>query len=143
VVAPASLRDALRAAKFVTDWHTALPTQAAPARFLQQGFFARHVRRMRAVYQARQRIVDVLTDRFAGHLQVIPAAAGLHLAATAAAPAEELAAVLGRASAAGVALLPLSMYGVDRPTRPGTRACAGSAAASPTEPARRAHGGCP
>jgi GntR family transcriptional regulator/MocR family aminotransferase len=100
--------------------HTALPTQAALARFLQQGFFARHVRRMRAVYQARhQRIVDVLTDRFAGHLQVIPAAAGLHLAATAAAPAEELAAVLGRASAAGVALLPLSMYGVDRPTRPG------------------------
>jgi GntR family transcriptional regulator / MocR family aminotransferase len=120
VVAPASLRDALRAAKFVTDWHTALPTQAALARFLQQGYFARHVRRMRAVYQARhQQIVDVLTDRFAGHLQVIPAAAGLHLAATAAAPAEELAAVLGRASAAGVALLPLSMYGVDRPTRPG------------------------
>jgi GntR family transcriptional regulator / MocR family aminotransferase len=120
VVAPASLRDALRAAKFVTDWHTALPTQAALARFLQQGYFARHVRRMRAVYQARhQQIVDVLTDRFAGHLQVIPAAAGLHLAATAAAPAEELAAVLRRASAAGVALLPLSMYGVDRPTRPG------------------------
>jgi GntR family transcriptional regulator/MocR family aminotransferase len=75
---------------------------------------------MRVVYQARhRRIVDVLTDRFAGHLQVVPAAAGLHLAATAAVSAEELAAVLRRASAAGVALLPLSMYGVDRPTRPG------------------------
>ena len=121
VVAPASLRAALRAAKFVADWHTALPTQAALARFIQQGFFARHVRRMRAVYQARhQRIVDALSDRFAGHLEVIPAAAGLHLAATALrANAEELAAVLGRAAAAGVALLPLSMYGVDRPTRPG------------------------
>jgi GntR family transcriptional regulator/MocR family aminotransferase len=121
VVAPASLRGALRAAKFVTDWHTALPTQAALARFIQQGFFARHVRRMRVVYQARhQRIVDALTDRFDGRLEVIPAAAGLHLAATApGASEEELAAVLRRASAAGVALLPLSMYGVDRPTRPG------------------------
>jgi GntR family transcriptional regulator/MocR family aminotransferase len=121
VVAPASLRGALRAAKFVTDWHTALPTQAALARFIQQGFFARHVRRMRGVYQARhQRIVDALTDRFAGHLEVIPAAAGLHLAATAPGASDgELAAVLRRASAAGVALLPLSMYGVDRPTRPG------------------------
>jgi GntR family transcriptional regulator/MocR family aminotransferase len=121
VVAPASLRDALRTAKFVTDWHTALPTQAALARFIQQGFFARHVRRMRGVYQARhQRIVDALGDRFAGHLEVIPAAAGLHLAATAPDASDgELAAVLRRASAAGLALLPLSMYGVDRPTRPG------------------------
>jgi GntR family transcriptional regulator/MocR family aminotransferase len=121
VVAPASLRGALRTAKFVTDWHTALPTQAALARFIQQGFFARHVRRMRGVYQARhQRIVDALADRFAGHLEVIPAAAGLHLAATAPGASDgELAAALRRASAAGLALLPLSMYGVDRPTRPG------------------------
>jgi GntR family transcriptional regulator / MocR family aminotransferase len=121
VVAPASLRGAVRAAKFVTDWHTALPTQAALARFIQQGFFARHVRKMRVVYQARhQRIVDALAHRFAEHLEVIPAAAGLHLTATApSVSATELAAVLRRASAAGVALLPLSMYGVDTPARPG------------------------
>jgi GntR family transcriptional regulator / MocR family aminotransferase len=73
------------------------------------------------VYQARhQRIVDALAHRFAEHLEVIPAAAGLHLTATApSVSATELAAVLRRASAAGVALLPLSMYGVDTPARPG------------------------
>src|SRR5919197_6297048 len=38
VVAPASLRTALRAAKFVADWHTPLPTQAALARFLDEGW---------------------------------------------------------------------------------------------------------
>jgi GntR family transcriptional regulator/MocR family aminotransferase len=119
VVAPASLRDALRAAKFVADWHTALPPQAALARFIEQGFLARHVRRMRAVYQARhQLIVDALTRQFAGLLEVVPSAAGLHLTATACTTsAEELDAVLGRASAAGVEALPLSMHSI--PTRPG------------------------
>lgn len=117
VVAPPSLRNAVRTAKFLTDWHTALPPQAALARLIEQGFFARHLRRMRAVYQARhQRIVAALRHRFARHLEVVPSAAGLHLAAIArTASSEELEAVLRRASAAGVELLPLSMYGVDTP----------------------------
>jgi GntR family transcriptional regulator / MocR family aminotransferase len=121
VVAPPSLHHALRTAKFLTDWHTALPPQAALARFIEQGFFARHVRRMRAVYQARhQRIVAALGHRFARHLEVIPSAAGLHLATIArSTSAEELEAVLRRASAAGVELSPLSMYGVDTPAPPG------------------------
>jgi GntR family transcriptional regulator / MocR family aminotransferase len=121
VVAPASLRGAVRAAKFVTDWHSPLPTQAALAGFIEQGYLARHVRKLRGVYQARhQQIVTTLTHQFAGHLQVLPAAAGLHLTATApSVSSQELDVVLRRASAAGVALLPLSMYGVDTPTQPG------------------------
>jgi GntR family transcriptional regulator/MocR family aminotransferase len=121
VVAPASLRNAVRAAKFVTDWHTALPPQAALARFIEQGLFARHVRKMRAVYQARhQRIVELLARQFAGVLEVVPSAAGLHLTAVArGASAQELDAVLRRASAAGVEVLPLFMYTVDTPAPPG------------------------
>jgi len=121
VVAPPSLREAVRVAKLLNDWHTPLPTQAALARFIDQGLFARHVRKMRAVYQARhERIVDALTHQFAGHLEVIPSAVGLHVTATAcSASSQKLEAVLRRASAAGVELLPLSMYGVDIPTRPG------------------------
>jgi GntR family transcriptional regulator / MocR family aminotransferase len=121
VVAPASLHQAVRAAKLLTDWHTPLPTQAALARFIEQGLFTRHVRKMRAVYQERhQRIVDALPRQFAQHLEVVPSAVGLHLTATArAASAAELEGVLRRAAAAGVELLPLSMYAVDAPTRPG------------------------
>jgi GntR family transcriptional regulator / MocR family aminotransferase len=121
VVVPESLRDAVRAAKRLTDWHTALPPQAALARFIEQGFFARHVRRMRGVYQERhQRVADALARRFARHLEVVPSAAGLHLAAIArTASSKELDAVLRRASAAGVELVPLSMYGVDAPAPAG------------------------
>ena len=52
VIAPPSLRRAVRTAKFVTDWHTTLPAQAALARFIDEGYLARHVRKMRQVYQA-------------------------------------------------------------------------------------------
>jgi hypothetical protein len=46
LTAPSLLR-ALRAAKYLSDWHTSLPPQAALARFIDEGKFARHVRRMR------------------------------------------------------------------------------------------------
>jgi GntR family transcriptional regulator / MocR family aminotransferase len=121
VVVPASLRPAVRAAKLLTDWHTAMPLQGALARFIQQGLFARHLRKMRGVYRARhEQVMDSLTQQFAAHLKVIPSAVGLHLAATApGASSEELDGLLGRASAAGVELLPLSLYAVDTAPQPG------------------------
>ena len=36
IVAPPSLRDAMYKAKFVTDWHSSLPMQAALARFIDE-----------------------------------------------------------------------------------------------------------
>jgi GntR family transcriptional regulator/MocR family aminotransferase len=121
VVVPASLHPAVRAAKLLADWHTPLPLQGALARFIQQGLFARHLRKMRAVYRARhEQVVDALTQQFAAHLKVIPSAVGLHLAATApAASSGELEGLLGRASAAGVELLPLSLYAVGTLPQPG------------------------
>jgi GntR family transcriptional regulator / MocR family aminotransferase len=116
-VVPPSLRPAVRNAKYLADWHTSLPLQGALARFIDQGLFARHLRKMRAVYRARhEQVTETLTEQFADHLKLIPSAAGLHLAATAPGlSAEELDGLLGRASAAGVELLPLSLYGVDSP----------------------------
>jgi GntR family transcriptional regulator/MocR family aminotransferase len=121
LVAPASLAAAVRSAKFLADWHTPLPTQAALADFIDQGYFARHLRKMRAIYQQRhQQIAEALDDQLAEHLKPVPSAAGLHVAATApASTPEELRAVLGRASADGVELLPLSMYDVGPPSQPG------------------------
>ena len=114
VVAPAPLRKAVETVKFVADWHTSLPTQAALCRFIDDGWLARHVRKMRHVYQARhQQIVATLTRDFAQHLDVIPAAVGLHVTATShTVSSHELDAVLRRASAAGVEAQSLSMYGV-------------------------------
>jgi len=121
LVAPASLAAAVRNAKFLADWHTPLPTQAALADFIDQGLFARHLRRMRAVYQQRhEQIVESLADRFADHLKLVPSSAGLHVTATApTSTPEELQVVLDRASAASVALQPLSMFDHGPPSQPG------------------------
>jgi GntR family transcriptional regulator/MocR family aminotransferase len=121
IVAPASLHRATRAAKFVTDWHTSLPTQAALARFIDQGLFARHIRRMRSVYRARhEAIIAGVAEILGDNLEVIPSSVGLHLAALArSATVEQVAAILRRASTAGVASLALATMAVDEPPRAG------------------------
>jgi GntR family transcriptional regulator/MocR family aminotransferase len=121
VVTPSSLSPALRAAKYVTDWHTSIPPQAALAHFIDQGWLARHIRRMRAVYRVRhEMIVHALGQDLADDLTIVPSAAGLHVSATAntASPAE-IRAVVERALAAGVAVQPLSMCRIDHPPRSG------------------------
>jgi GntR family transcriptional regulator/MocR family aminotransferase len=82
LIAPASLQPALHAAKQLTDWHGELATQAALARFIDEGLLARHIRTVAREYASRYtRIVDSLERRFGRWLRLIPAAAGLHLAA--------------------------------------------------------------
>jgi GntR family transcriptional regulator/MocR family aminotransferase len=112
LVAPASMRHALQAAKFLMDWHTALPSQAALAQFIDQGLFARHVRRMRAVYRTRhEKIVGTLTREFADELEVIRSSVGMHVSAIArSASVDQIAGVVRRASAAGVETHPLSLF---------------------------------
>ena len=53
LVAPASLQPALRSAKQLTDWHSEVPTQAALARFIDEGLLARHIRKARREYGDR------------------------------------------------------------------------------------------
>jgi GntR family transcriptional regulator/MocR family aminotransferase len=121
LVAPPSLRDALETAKYLSDWHSPLATQAAMARFVAEGHFARHVRRMRTVYQARHALmIDSLARSMADHLEVVPSAVGLHLAAFArGAAARRVDTALRRASSAGVACYPLSMFSARATARPG------------------------
>lgn len=117
VIAPPSLGQALRAAKYVTDWHTSLPTQVALARFIDDGHLARHIRKMRAVYRQRHDVIKRgLAGRLSAHLTPIPSAAGLHISATArTASPEEMTDVARRALAAGVAIQPLSRFQITRP----------------------------
>jgi GntR family transcriptional regulator/MocR family aminotransferase len=112
VIVPPSLRAATRAAKFVADWHTSLPTQAAMASFIDSGLFARHVRRMRSIYHARHERITAIVERdFADELRIVPSSVGLHLAVLArSATVDDITAVVRRASAAGVECHPLSMF---------------------------------
>jgi GntR family transcriptional regulator / MocR family aminotransferase len=121
VLAPPSVSHAMQAAKFLMDWHTTLPTQAALARFIDEGWFARHVRRMREVYRARhERVVGALTTLFADDLEILASSVGLHVCAIArTATVSQIAAVVGRASAAGVECHPLSMFAAGGQPRSG------------------------
>ncbi len=120
VVAPASLQPALRMAKRLADWHGELPSQAALARFIDEGQLARHVRRANRVYaERRERVLAGLDKHLAGRLAPVPAAAGLHLCAVVPPDADvDIDRVVRRAEAAGVGFQPLSDFCGDAP-RPG------------------------
>ena len=103
LVTPPSLRAALHKAKFVSDWHSSILAQAALARFIDDGAFARHVRRMTATYRERHKMLaDAVSRDFADHLELVPSTTGLHLTALARRmSADQIAAVARRAPNAG------------------------------------------
>jgi GntR family transcriptional regulator/MocR family aminotransferase len=121
VVPPRSVRDAVQRAKFVTDWHSPSFVQRALARFIEGGGFARHIRRMNRVYEARhEKVVTTLLRDFAEQLEVVPSVAGLHVCAVArSASANDMIAVVRRARKRGVAVHELSRFGVAAPAPPG------------------------
>ncbi|MEO3929680.1 PLP-dependent aminotransferase family protein [Micromonosporaceae bacterium B7E4] len=121
LVAPASLRPALRTARQLTDWHGDLTTQGALAEFVDEGLLARHVRRTSREYAARRRLIlAALAAHLAGRLHPVPSAAGLHLA-TRPAPGTngDLDAVAARAREAGVAVESLAGYCGEHPGQAG------------------------
>ncbi|MFJ7999411.1 PLP-dependent aminotransferase family protein [Streptomyces sp. NPDC096310] len=123
LVAPASLRGALRTAKYATDWHTAVPTQAALARFVDNGLLARHLRRMQHLYAPRHEVITrALTGHFADLAELVPSTAGLHVTAFTRgrlAGPDALAERAERARASGVAVHTLAEVAADRSARPG------------------------
>jgi GntR family transcriptional regulator/MocR family aminotransferase len=112
VIVPESLRIATQAAKFLADWHTSLPLQAAMATFIGDGLFARHVRRMRTVYQGRhEKVIKVLERNFVDELAIVPSSVGLHVSALARrASVDQIATLVRVASEAGVECFPLSLF---------------------------------
>ena len=120
-VLPPSLRDAAQCAKYVTDWHTSGPAQAALASFIDDGGFARHLRKMNMTYRARHELLSTILARdFSDQLEVIPSAAGLHVTAIARRlSVEQLSEVVRRASAAGVEVQQLSAFAFSQPAQAG------------------------
>lgn len=121
LVAPPSLREALHKAKFVSDWHSSTPMQAALARFIEGGAFARHVRRTTAIYRERhEMITDVLCRDFAELFELVPSTTGLHLTALARRMSpDRIAAAARRAGERGVAVQILSSFAVASTPRVG------------------------
>lgn len=57
-------------------------TQASVADFMEQGYFARHLRKMRSLYATRREyLIDALLRELGEHLHIQPRAGGLHVLA--------------------------------------------------------------
>jgi GntR family transcriptional regulator/MocR family aminotransferase len=112
VIAPPTLREALVAARQLSDGYGQPAVQAALARFIDEGLLARHVRRAGKVYAERYARV------LAGLDGVLPSSAGLHVTALLSDGGPARAAeVTARARARGVAFDDLSQYVHDSGTQ--------------------------
>jgi GntR family transcriptional regulator / MocR family aminotransferase len=121
IIAPRSLQEAIHRAKFLTDWHSPTVLQAALARFIEEGDFARHLRRVNSVYRERHEIVAAaLAGNFADDLELIPSTTGLHMAAVArTASVEQIEAIARRGFAASVAIQTLAYFSAGARPRAG------------------------
>ncbi|WP_229075744.1 PLP-dependent aminotransferase family protein [Actinoplanes sp. DH11] len=119
VLAPPGLRQALVAARQLSDGYGQTAVQAALARFIDGGDLARHVRRARRAYADRHtRIVAGLTA--VPRLAVVPSVAGLHVTALLRPGAPDPARVVAAARRAGLGLDDLADYaGGDAPVPQG------------------------
>jgi GntR family transcriptional regulator / MocR family aminotransferase len=119
VVAPTWAKNALLAAKQLTDWHGPVLSQDTLGAFIGEGHLARHVRKMRKVYGARRAtLLRALARHCGDRLAPIPAAAGLHVAAHLAGDMRA-GALEARAAAAGVGLESLDRYALGKSTHTG------------------------
>jgi GntR family transcriptional regulator/MocR family aminotransferase len=121
VLTPPGCRAAVHRAKFVTDWHSSMLVQAVLARFIDDGGFAQHLRKVSRVYITRREMVtNILRCDFADQLEVIPSVAGLHITALArSASVNKVSAVVSRAADCGVQVQELSRFSVDAQRRAG------------------------
>jgi GntR family transcriptional regulator/MocR family aminotransferase len=79
-VVPPALVDVYTTARALNDVHSSLFDQAILTQFIAEGHFARHVRRMRALYRKRQEILlEECRKNLRGLLEVGKADAGMHL----------------------------------------------------------------
>ncbi len=97
-----------------SDWHCNLQAQDTLAAFIQEGWLAQHVRKMRRVYAERRAILlDALQADFGRWLEPVPGTSGLHLAALAK-PGLDVEQALAEARRAQVGVYSLREYGTGK-----------------------------
>ena len=119
LVVPPDLIKTFWVARTTLDIHRPILEQAVLAEFLADGHYARHVRRMRLLYQRRQQALIAAVSRELGELlKVAPAEAGMHLIGwlPEGAPDREIAACALRHECV---IRPLSWFALQRRLSPG------------------------
>lgn len=80
LVAPRDLSEAFIKGRIIADLHSSTIAQAALADFIEEGHFARHLRRMRKLYAERQScLITAAKAGLSGLLEIEEREAGMHL----------------------------------------------------------------
>src|SRR5262245_11895887 len=118
VIVPSDLHDKFLAVRRAADVHPPLLEQMALADFIAGGQYARHLRRMVAVYRERLEALTEAADTFcAGVLEIRDVQTGLHAVANLH-DADE-GRVCHEARARGIEVAPLGSYFIGRPSTKG------------------------
>jgi GntR family transcriptional regulator / MocR family aminotransferase len=119
VVAPMALVPRLqRIARFLAP-SPSLLAQMSVAEFLAEGYFARHIRRMRRLYRERRAaLVAALADEFGAAWEIGLQESGMHLLAHLP-PGTDDAALAAKAAAAGLGPVALSPWAIKAKRAPG------------------------
>jgi GntR family transcriptional regulator/MocR family aminotransferase len=119
LVVPQDVVPVFRAVREAIDIFPSTPTQAALADFMSEGHFARHLRRMRIVYEKRRSwLADALAARLPGRLAIVGLEAGMHLTGLLPEGSDDRA-LAAQAAANGVSAIPLSTCFLGAPSRAG------------------------
>jgi len=117
LVVPTDAVDRFTAARWLVDRHSPPLEQAVLADFIEEGHFARHVRRMRTLYAERQAaLVEAARRDLDGMVDVPASDAGLHQIGWLSDTVSE-ATIVRAAATAGVELMPTSWFGVCKARR--------------------------
>jgi GntR family transcriptional regulator / MocR family aminotransferase len=80
LVVPRHLVEIFTAARTAIDWHSPIFEQMILAEFIAEGHYARHLRRMRALYEKRQQaLVAAAEEHLKGVLRLAKNESGMHL----------------------------------------------------------------
>ncbi|WP_338251196.1 PLP-dependent aminotransferase family protein [Dictyobacter halimunensis] len=115
LVSPPELIDAFRAARAAADRHAHMLDQMVLTDFMAQEHFARHLRRMRSLYEERQAILlEAILKELGDILSVKAASAGMNLLAHLPSYLQDTT-VAQQAAGSGVSVTPISKYYIQHP----------------------------
>ena len=113
MVVPKNMIEIFRAARNSCDSHSPIFEQAILADFIAEGHFARHLRRMRTLYEKRQHfLVSEAEEQLKGLLKVSKAQSGMHLIGWLAPNFDELE-IAEKSAENGLNITPLSTYCIE------------------------------
>ena len=119
LVLPKDLIQTFRVVRDAVDIFPPVLYQKALTDFIRDGGFARHIRKMRALYTARrERMITAIERHFGGGVDIAGAAAGLHLVIRLPRNIDDRAAT-ARAAEAGIACAAFSVCCLSPPQRGG------------------------